>query len=159
MFGDYPKLVTLPQRIFGLNHSAKHGIGRVHRYHLKELKCASPKRRLEMAARLGESRAARCEQNRHAMPASVRYFDLLREMRDAYNHRLRLVESVKERDIKPTARLSATSALTVRKSWRRYLQHSPSGLKAQSRAPHHHPLKTPPTVERKRQPKNVWTGD
>ena len=29
------------------------GIGRVHRYPLAELKCVSPKRRKEMAARLG----------------------------------------------------------------------------------------------------------
>jgi transposase len=81
------------------------------------------------------------------MATSVRYFDLVREMRDAYNHRLRLVESVKERGIKPTARLFASSALTVRKWWRRYQQHGPSGLKEHSRAPHHHPLKTPPAVE------------
>jgi transposase len=57
-----------------------------------------------------------------------------------------LVESVKERGIKPTARLFVTSALTVRKWWRRYQQHGPSGLKEHSRAPHHHPLKTPPAV-------------
>jgi hypothetical protein len=43
------------------------------------------------------------------MAASARYFDLVREMKNAYNHRLRLVESVKERGIKPTARLFATS--------------------------------------------------
>lgn len=82
------------------------------------------------------------------MPTSARYFDLVREMRDAYNHRLRLVESVKERGIKPTARLFATSALTVRKWWRRYQQHGLSGLKEHSRAPRHHPLKTPAAVER-----------
>jgi transposase len=81
------------------------------------------------------------------MATSARYFDLVREMRDAYNHRLRLVESVKERGIKPTARLFATSALTVRKWWRRYQQRGPSGLKEHSRVPHHHPLKTPPAVE------------
>jgi transposase len=81
------------------------------------------------------------------MATSARYFDLVREMRDAYNHRLRLVESVRERGIKPTARLFATSALTVRKWWRRYQQHGPSGLREHSRAPHHHPLKTPPAIE------------
>lgn len=32
------------------------------------------------------------------------YFTLIREMSDAYNHRLRLVESARQRDIKPTAR-------------------------------------------------------
>ena len=83
-----------------------------------------------------------------AMPTSARYFDLVREMRDAYNHRLRLVESVKGRGIKPTARLFATSTLTVRKWWRRYRQQGPSGLKEHSRAPHHHPQKAPVEIER-----------
>src|SRR5260370_6980095 len=76
------------------------------------------------------------------MAATARYFDLVREMKNAYNHRLRLVESVRERGIKPTARLFATSTLTVRKWWRRYQQHGPSGLREHSRAPHRHPLKT-----------------
>jgi hypothetical protein len=47
------------------------------------------------------------------MATSVRYFDLVREMKNAYNHRLRLVESVQERGIKPTARLFGTSTLTA----------------------------------------------
>jgi hypothetical protein len=46
--------------------------------------------------------------------SAARYFDLLREMKDGYNHRLRLVESARERGIKPTARLFATTAPTVR---------------------------------------------
>jgi transposase len=78
---------------------------------------------------------------------AARYFELIREMRDAYNHRLRLVASVRERGIKPTARLFATSALTVRKWWRRYQQHGPSGLREQSRAPHRCPHRTSPEVE------------
>jgi transposase len=81
------------------------------------------------------------------MAASARYFDLVREMKNAYNHRLRLVESVRERGIKPTARLFATSTLTVRKWWRRYQQHGPSGLREHSRAPHRHPLKTSAAIE------------
>jgi transposase len=81
------------------------------------------------------------------MAASVGYFDLVREMKNAYNHRLRLVESVRERGIKPTARLFATSTLTVRKWWRRYKQLGPSGLREQSRAPHGHPLKASAEIE------------
>jgi len=81
------------------------------------------------------------------MAAPARYFDLVREMRDAYNHRLRLVESVRERGIRPTARLFATSPLTVRKWWRRYQQQGPSGLKEHSRAPHRSPLKTAAEIE------------
>jgi len=52
---------------------------------------------------------------------AARYFDLLREMKESiYNDRLRLVESAKERGIKPTARLFATTVPTVRKWLRRY---------------------------------------
>ena len=81
------------------------------------------------------------------MAASARYFDLVREMKNPYNHRLRLVESVRERGIKPTARLFATSTLTVRKWWRRYQPLGPSGLQEHSRAPHRHPLKTSAEIE------------
>ncbi len=81
------------------------------------------------------------------MVTSARYFDLVREMKNAYNHRLRLVESAKQRGIKPTARLFATSTLTVRKWWRRYQQHGLAGLQEHSRAPRRHPLKTSPEVE------------
>lgn len=38
------------------------------------------------------------------MATVVRYFDLVREMKNVYNYRFRLVGSVKERGIKPTAR-------------------------------------------------------
>jgi transposase-like protein len=81
------------------------------------------------------------------MVTSGRYFDLVREMKNPYNHRLRSVESVRQRRIKPTARLFATSTLTVRKWWRRYQQHGPSGLQEHSRAPHRHPLKTAAHLE------------
>jgi hypothetical protein len=47
--------------------------------------------------------------------AAARYFDLIREMKDAYNHRLRLVESARQCGIKPTARLFATTVPTVHK--------------------------------------------
>src|SRR5437879_9954871 len=81
------------------------------------------------------------------MLTSVRYFDLVREMKDAYNHRLRLVESAKHRGIKPTARLFVTTVLTVRKWLRRFQQHGPSGLVALPRARHQQSQKTPPTNE------------
>ena len=58
------------------------------------------------------------------MATSARHFDLLREMKDAYNHRLRLVESAKQRGLKPTARLFATTVPTVRKWLRRFQQPS-----------------------------------
>jgi len=80
------------------------------------------------------------------------YFALIREMRNAYNHRLRLVESARQRGIKPTARLFATTVPTVRKWLRRYQQRGPSGLVALSRARHHQPHKTPP------QRKSNWSN-
>src|ERR1700722_1397359 len=81
------------------------------------------------------------------MTAPTRYFDLVREMKSPYNHRLRLVESAKQRGIKPTARLFATTVPTVRKWLRRFQQHGPSGLVALPRARHHQSQKTPPTIE------------
>ncbi len=81
------------------------------------------------------------------MAIAAGYFDLVREMKNAYNHRLRLVESAKHRGIKPTARLFATTVPTVRKWLRRYQQHGPSGLLEQSRARHRQPHKTPPSIE------------
>ena len=62
------------------------------------------------------------------MTAPAGYFDLVREMKNAYNHRLRLVESAKQRGIKPTALLFTTTVPTVRKWLRRYQQRGPSGL-------------------------------
>ena len=81
------------------------------------------------------------------MATPARYFDLVREMRNAYNHRLRLVESARQRGIKPTARLFATTVSTVRKWLRRYQQHGPCGLLEHSRARHHQPHQAPPTIE------------
>ena len=75
---------------------------------------------------------------------STAYFVLIREMRDAYNHSLRLVESARQRGIKPTARLFQTTPPTVRKWLRRFQQLGPRGLVELSRAPHHHPTKPAP---------------
>jgi transposase-like protein len=81
------------------------------------------------------------------MATPARYFDLVRDMKHPYDHRLRLVESAKQRGIKATARLFATTVPTVRKWLRRFQQHGPSGLLEHSRARHHQPHKTPPTVQ------------
>ena len=59
---------------------------------------------------------------------STAYFVLIREMRDAYNHRWRLVQSARQRGLKPTARLFQTTVPTVRKWLRRYQQQGPRGL-------------------------------
>ncbi len=81
------------------------------------------------------------------MGTAARYFDLVRELKDAYNHRLRLVESAKQRGIKPTARLFGTTVPTVRKWLRRFQQHGPSALVALPRVRHHQSQKTPPATE------------
>ena len=78
---------------------------------------------------------------------STAYFLLIREMRDDYNHRSRLVQSARQRGINPTARLFQTTVPTVRKWLRRYQQLGPRGLLEVSRAPHHQPGKTPAAVE------------
>ena len=80
------------------------------------------------------------------MPAP--YFDLIREMKNPYNHRLRLVAHARQHGIKATARLFQTTVPTVRKWLRRYQQRGPSGLLERSRAPPHCPHQTPPDLER-----------
>jgi hypothetical protein len=80
----------------------------------------------------------------HALGMSAPYFVLVREMRDAYNHRLRLVQSARQQGIKPTARLFQTTVPTVRKWLRRYQQQGPRGLIEVSRAPITNPAKLPP---------------
>jgi len=74
--------------------------------------------------------------NNAGMTAPVRYFDLVCEMKNAYNRRLRLLESANRRAIKPTARLFAITVLTVRKWVGGFQQHGPSVLAERSRAPH-----------------------
>jgi transposase len=81
------------------------------------------------------------------MTAPTRYFDLVREMKSPYNHRLRLVESAKLRGIKSTAQLFTTTVPTVRKWLRRYQQRGPSGLAERSRARLRQSLKTPAALE------------
>src|ERR1700752_2513965 len=79
--------------------------------------------------------------------APPRYFDLIREMRDAYNHRLRLVQHARQHGIKPAARAFATTVPTVRKWLRRFKQQGLSGLRERSRAHRHCPHKTSPEIE------------
>jgi transposase len=82
------------------------------------------------------------------MSSPAPYFDLVREMKNAYNHRLRLVAHARQHGIKATARLFQTTVPTVRKWLRRYQQQGPSGLLEHSRAHHHCPHKTSPELER-----------
>src|ERR1700741_4791118 len=78
---------------------------------------------------------------------SAPHFDLIREMKNAYNHRLRLVQYARQEGIKAAARAFQTTVPTVRKWLRRYQQRGPSGLIECSRAPHHQPRKTALEIE------------
>ena len=80
--------------------------------------------------------------------AAACYFDLVRKMKSAYNHRLRLGESARQRGMKRAARLFATTVPSVREGLRRHQQRGPSGLIEQSPAPHHQPRRTPAFIER-----------
>src|SRR5580692_901203 len=79
--------------------------------------------------------------------AAAPYFDLVREMRDAYNHRLRLVQHARQHGIKPAAHAFSTTVPTVRKWLRRFQQHGSSGLREHSRAHRHCPHKTSAEIE------------
>lgn len=81
------------------------------------------------------------------MDPPARYFDLIREMRDRYNHCLRLVQYARQSGIKAAARAFATTVPTVRKWLRRHQEQGPSGSLERSRAPHHQPRQTPTEVE------------
>ncbi len=72
---------------------------------------------------------------------STPHWVLVREIKDAYNHRLRLVGYARQHGLKPAARR------TVRKWLRRYQQEGPSGLVGRSRAPHRQARQTPRELE------------
>jgi hypothetical protein len=75
------------------------------------------------------------------MPSPVRYFDLIREMRNAFNRRLRLVTYARQQGLKAAARAFQTTVPTVRKWLRRYQAEGLKGLEELSRAPRSCPHK------------------
>ena len=75
------------------------------------------------------------------MPAPVPYFDVVRQMKNAFNYRLRLVTHTRQHGIKATARAFRTTVPTVRKWLRRYEKEGLKGLQEHSRAPHSCPHK------------------
>src|SRR3972149_4230076 len=90
------------------------------------------------------------------MSNPVRYFDLIREMKNAFNHRLRLVTYARQQGIKAAARVFHTTVATVRKWLRRHQAQGLKGLQELSRAPHSSPHKivgelAQRVVERRRQ--------
>jgi transposase len=75
------------------------------------------------------------------MAAPVRYFDVVRQMNNAFNYRLQLVTYARQRGIKAAARAFGATVPTVRKWLRRYQAQNLEGLKELSRAPHTCPHK------------------
>lgn len=75
------------------------------------------------------------------MPAPVPYFDVVRQMKNAFNYRLQMVLYAQQHGIKAAARAFRTTVPTVRKWWRRYEAEGLKGLEERSRAPHSCPHK------------------
>jgi len=77
--------------------------------------------RRELATLVGRTKAgAGRAQNRPAMSNPVRYFDLIREMKNALNLRMRLVSYASQHSIKAGARIFRTTVPIFRKWLRRY---------------------------------------
>src|SRR3972149_6471556 len=75
------------------------------------------------------------------MSNPVRYFDLIREMKNAFNHRLRLVTYARPPGLKAAARVFHPTVATVRKGLRRHQAQGLKGLQEPSRAPRSCPHK------------------
>ena len=75
------------------------------------------------------------------MPAPVRYFVLIRDMKNPFNYRLQLVTHARQQGIKAAARAFGTTVPTVRKWLRRWKAQGLPGLQELSRAPRSCPHK------------------
>lgn len=75
------------------------------------------------------------------MSAPVPYFEVIRQMKNAFNYRLRLVTSARQHGIKAAARAFQSTVPTVRKWLRRYQARGLQGLQELSRAPRSCPHK------------------
>src|SRR5579875_1324628 len=81
------------------------------------------------------------------MSAPVSYFDVIRNMPNAFDYRLRLATHARQHGIKATARAFSTTPPTVRKWLRRFQAQGLKGLQEHSRAPLHPKLQTPAEIE------------
>lgn len=82
------------------------------------------------------------------MSAPVPYFDVIRNMPNAFDYRLRLVTHARQHGLKATARAFSTTVPTVRKWLCRSQAQGLKGLQEHSRAPRHQPHQTPAEIER-----------
>ena len=69
----------------------------------------------------------------------IRYFTMIRHIKDPIYLRYEMVRYAKEHGVKPAARMFNTTPKTVRKWLRRWKPGSLKGLEARSRAPHNPP--------------------
>ena len=81
-------------------------------------------------------------------PPPVRYFDLIRQMKNPFNYRLSLVGYARQHGLKAAARAFQTTVPTVRKWLRRRRAEGLPGLQDRSRAPHRCPHKIQGELER-----------
>jgi len=81
------------------------------------------------------------------MSAPLTYPEMIRQVSNPYDLRLRLVSSARQIGVKPTARLFGTSPQTVRLWVRRYGAQGRAGLAGRSHAPHTCPHRTPDQLE------------
>jgi transposase-like protein len=79
--------------------------------------------------------------------ASVSYCEVLKDSKDPYFFRVKLVEYAIKHGIKGAARCFSCSRNTVRKWLRRWKEEGPKGLKNRSRRPKVSPNKTPKELE------------
>lgn len=77
------------------------------------------------------------------------YYDLVRNMKNPFDLRLKMAVYARKYGNKPCARVFSSTVKTVRKWVSRYEKNGISGLKEESRAPHSIPHKTSIEVERK----------
>ena len=78
--------------------------------------------------------------------ASVSYCEILRDSKDPYCYRVKMVEYAINHGIKAAARYCACSRNTVRKWLKRWKEEGPKGLRNRSRRPRNSPNKTPTRI-------------
>ncbi|MBI5701598.1 helix-turn-helix domain containing protein [Candidatus Saganbacteria bacterium] len=80
---------------------------------------------------------------------SLSYCEVLKDSKDPYHFRVKLVEYAVKYGIKAASKYFCCSRNTVRKWLRRWKEEGPKGLRNKSRKPKHSPNKTPKEMEDK----------
>lgn len=80
---------------------------------------------------------------------TLTYFELIRNMKNPFDLRIKMVMYAKKHGNKPAAKVFSTTVKTIRKWRRRYEEKGLAGLKEESRAPHNIPHKTSIETEKR----------